>query len=123
VLDFAFVGPWGLNGLAMATVLASWLNVALLGRGLSRGIGSLPKGALAGALGRITLATAAMAAAVAGALALGAGAIAGASILVRVVRVGLAVGAGLGAMLLVYRVTGHREMHEVLQSLRLRSRS
>lgn len=122
VLDFVFVGPWGLNGLAMATVLASWLNVALLGRGLSRGIGSLPKGALAGALGRIVLATVAMAAAVAGALALGAGAVAGASIPVRVLRVGLAVAAGLTALLLVYRMTGHREMLEVLQSLRMRSR-
>jgi putative peptidoglycan lipid II flippase len=118
LLDFAFVVPWGLNGLAFATVLASWLNVALLARGLSRGIGSLPRGAMAGAMGRITLATVAMAAAVAGALALGAGAIAGASIVVRVVRVGLAVAAGLAALLAVYRITGHREMLEVLQSLR-----
>jgi putative peptidoglycan lipid II flippase len=117
VLDFAFMIPWGLNGLALATGVASWLNVVLLLRGVTKRVGPLPEGSLRGAMARILAASGALA------LAVLAGQIAvqrllpGGAMIARLGQVGVPIVLGLAAMIAAYRFLGHPEMREVLESL------
>lgn len=120
VLDFLFMIPWGLNGLAAATGVAAWLNVFLLARGLTGRVGALPARSLAGASGRIALATAVMA----GFVLLGLfGAerwLTGDNLLIRLAGVGIPIALGGAGLLGTYRALGHQEMLEVLGSFRRR---
>ena len=117
VLDLLFIVPWGLNGLVLATGVASWLNVVLLLRGLTRRVGALPEGSMRGALVRILAASAALAV---GVLAgqWGAGRIPpGTEFVGRLLEVFLPITTGLIGMLGTYRALRHQEMREVLESL------
>jgi putative peptidoglycan lipid II flippase len=117
VLDFAFMVPWGLNGLALATGVASWLNVVLLLRGVTKRVGPLPAGALQGAMVRIFAASGALALGVLAGGAIVHRLLPGDAMIARLAQVGVPIGLGLGAMILAYRVLGHQEMREVLDSL------
>lgn len=120
VLDFVLMIPWGLNGLALATVVASWVNVALLTRSVGRRVGSLGTGEWAGALGRITAATVAMSIGVILVEFALRGRVPAETLPGRLVLVGAPIIAGLAALLGTYRVLRHREMREVLSSFRAR---
>lgn len=115
--SLALMGPLGLRGIALATSLAGYVNVAMLVPALRRRVGPLPPGAL----GPATLRVVAASAALAGGCVLGVAAgnlLPGEGIHVRTARVAIDVTFGLGALLAVYRLTKHAEMLEILGSFR-----
>jgi putative peptidoglycan lipid II flippase len=117
-LNLALMGPLGLRGLALATSLAAWLNVAMLARGLSGAVGApLPLASVAGTAVRAVVASAAMGIASVAALAGVAALLPGDAPLLRAARVAAAVTAGVVALLAVYRVLRHAEMREILENL------
>jgi putative peptidoglycan lipid II flippase len=121
VLNLLLMGPLGLRGLALATSLSAWLNVALLARRLSARVGPLPRGAVAASAGRTLAASAALAAGCLAGLRLAA-AVPGPEVLARPLPVALGMALGLAAMLAAFRLLRHGEMDEILASLPARRR-
>ena len=115
-LNLLLMRPLGLRGLALATALAGYVNVVFMLAPLKSKVGALPAGPLLAALGRVLVASAA--------LALGCllgvfwgRMIPGTSLVARGAQVALEVTLGLAAMLAAYRAMNHAEMKEILTSL------
>jgi putative peptidoglycan lipid II flippase len=122
LLNLALMGPLGLRGLALATSLAAWLNVALLLTSLRRTVGPLPTASLLRAFGRALIASGALGVGcVLGLTAVATGLPEG-SFAGRLASVVAAIVAGLSALVLTYRLLGHREMAEIIRSLPGRGR-
>jgi putative peptidoglycan lipid II flippase len=122
VLILLLMGPLGLRGLALATSVAAFVNVALLLRGLGKVTGAFPFAALARATARTLLASAALAAGSALALAAAGRVLPGDGFVARLAGVAAAIGVGLVFLLVAYRMLRHREMEEILQALPGRAR-
>jgi len=122
VLNLALMGPLGLRGLALATSLAAFLNVALLVAHLGRRVGPLPRAAMTRALGRTVVASVALGAGCAGGLAAAAALLPGDAFIARLGAVVASIAAGLVCLVVAYRLLGHREMAEILESLPGRGR-
>lgn len=116
VLNLILMGPLGLRGLALATSLAAWLNVALLARRFAGRVGPLPRGAIAASAGRTLAAGAALGAGCLAGLRLAA-AVPGPELVTRPLPVVAGMVLGLAAMLAAYRLLRHEEMREILASL------
>jgi len=116
-LNLALMGPLGLKGLALATSLAAYLNVAMLAGSLRRRVGPLGAGDLLRAFGRTVVASAALAGGSLLGLTVAAQVLPGGSFGARVAAVGAAIVAGLALLVAAYRLLGHREMAEILESL------
>jgi putative peptidoglycan lipid II flippase len=116
VLNLLLMGPLGLRGLALATSLAAWLNVALLARGFRGRVGPLPAAAIAASAGRTLAAGAALALGCLAGLRLAA-AVPGPEVVTRPLPVVAGMALGLAAMLGAYRLLRHGEMAEILASL------
>ena len=114
--NLALMRVLGLRGLALATALAGYVNVVFMLAPLKSKVGPLPVRPLLAALGRVLVAS--------GALALGCllgvfwgRMIPGTSLVARGAQVALEVTLGLVAMLAAYRALNHAEMKEILTSL------
>lgn len=114
--NLVLMGPLQLRGLALATALAGYVNVAFMLAPLRKKVGPLPARPLLAALGRVTVASVALAAGCLLGVFWGR-MIPGNSLIVRGAQVALEVTLGVAAMLVAYRATGHAEMREILESL------
>jgi putative peptidoglycan lipid II flippase len=122
VLNIVLMKILGLRGLALATSLAAYLNVGLLFVLLPHRVGRLARAPLLSSLARTIVATAALAGACWLATVLARAALPGQEPTARAAVVLAGLFGGLGALILVYRILGHREMSEVLSSLPLPGR-
>jgi putative peptidoglycan lipid II flippase len=119
VLNIVLMKILGLRGLALATSLAAFLNVGMLYAFLPGRVGRLEVAPLLASLGRTFVATIALAAACWLGMAIARGVFPGTEFAARAAVVLAGLIGGLAALLVAYRLLGHREMSEVLDSLPL----
>lgn len=122
VFILIFMGPMRLSGLALATSLASYVNAGVLFFLLSRRVGAYDSGPLLRSTLRTGVASLALAAAAWGGMTVARFLFPGDDVVARLAVVGIAIVAGVGAMLFTFRVLRHEEMAEVLQALDARRR-
>lgn len=115
-LNLSLMGPMRLSGLALATSLAGYVNVGFMLAPLGKKVGPLPMRPLLEALGRVALASVALALGCWAGVFLGR-MIPGTSLMARGAQVAIEVLLGLVALLAAYRAMGHAEMKEILDSL------
>ncbi|HMB69538.1 MAG TPA: murein biosynthesis integral membrane protein MurJ [bacterium] len=120
-LNLLLMGPLGLRGLALATSLSAWLNVALLARVFTARVGPLPPGAVMRSAARTLAAGAALGAGCLAGLRIAA-LVTGPELIARPAPVVLGMVLGLAGMLAAFRLLRHDEMDEILSSLPLPGR-
>ena len=121
ILNLALMGPMGLRGLALATSIAAWLNVALLFARLAGRVGPVAAGPLRASALR-TVAGSAVLAAGCGLGSLATGSL-GDAPWARAAQVAVPIAGGLAGLWLAYRLLGHHEMDEIARSLPGRRRT
>ena len=121
ILNLALMGPMGLRGLALATSIAAWLNVALLFARLAGRVGPVAAGPLRASALR-TVAGSAVLAAGCGLGSLATGSL-GDAPWARAAQVAVPIAGGLAGLWLAYRLLGHQEMDEIARSLPGRRRT
>ncbi len=122
LLNMILVGPMGFRGLALATSLASLLNLFLLLVFMRRAAGSLGEASLLGALVRVSLAGAAMGIAAVAVHGWISGALPGTGVGAQILSLGLAILVGIGVLLAVGRFLGVEEIGGALRTLLARFR-